>query len=743
MKKTISLIMACIACLSVKGQVETKIYTKGEKIDNTHAFAKKRASKTYKLPTFDATKMLAEDKEMEGCDVPFRFGKGFDVNLTLKDGIVEGIKGGKIWSLSFEAKDAYSLNFVFDNFHLAVGAELYIVNKDENIIYGPVTSNAINKNGYFLTDVIPDSQVTIYLYEPIEVADKSTLTIKRVVYGYKKVFVDMNGGLVGSSSPCNNDIACFPEYADEAKAVALVLLADGTELCSGSLLMTADYSFKPYFLTAFHCIDTKPIYTQGNGIISSDEIADAENWMFKFNYMKSSCTGSSIKTAYTYNSATFRAAWNNTDFALMEINHDLSQYEGRHSWLGWDRSGNVPTNGVGIHHPAGDVMKISIENDPFLSSSWNNSGVLNHWLVNFDDGVIEKGSSGSPILNSDNNVVGQLHGGPAYQNHCNQKKAYYGKFNLSWIGGGTNNTRLSNWLDPNGSGITVLASVESFFISGPSQFFNEATYTVLNVPEDCTVEWTSNYPSILTLTPQTSNGSQVKCTMNYMAGEVYGILTAKVKCNGNVIKTLTKNIHAGLFITGISPYDYCGVRYVWAQTSAGSYIVPGMDFEWSAANGVTFGENPYLDDASFSYYGNAFAYPVVKTAGYYDMSAYIKVNNIAVSNWYTSSVYLEPGSLLPGGLFSVFPNPATNLVTVQLQEATEENTTAATTKKTNTAAATDGTFEVQLWSNSRMVDSTTGHDRNAQLNVSSLPAGLYYVVVIKDGETYRQKLIVK
>ena len=196
---------------------------------------------------------------MEDCNVPFRFGKGFDVNLTLKDGTWKEAKGGKVWSLNFEAKDAYSLNFVFDNFHLAIGAELYIVNKNRNIIYGPVTSDVINKNGFFLTDVIPDSQVTIHLYEPIDVANTSTLTIKRVVHGYKKVFVDMNGGLVGPSSPCNNDVLCFPEHTNDAKAIALVLLANGTEWCSGSLLMTTDFSLKPYFLTAFSAIYASPV----------------------------------------------------------------------------------------------------------------------------------------------------------------------------------------------------------------------------------------------------------------------------------------------------------------------------------------------------------------------------------------------------------------------------------------------------------------------------------------------------
>ena len=117
------------------------------------------------------------------------------------------------------------------------------------------------------------------------------------------------------SLDCNNNIACFPVLSKESDAVALVLLSNGAELCSGSLLMTANLSFRPYFLSAFHCIDTD----LPNGSLSSSEISNAENWMFKFQYKMSSCSGGHVTSGVTYNRATFRAAWNNTDFALMEL----------------------------------------------------------------------------------------------------------------------------------------------------------------------------------------------------------------------------------------------------------------------------------------------------------------------------------------------------------------------------------------------------------------------------------------
>ncbi len=83
-------------------------------------------------------------------------------------------------------------------------------------------------------------------------------------------------------------------------------------------------------------------------------------------------------------------------------------------------------------------------------------------MVDFDDGVVEHCSSGSPIFDQNERIVGQLHGTQNYnsnQSYCIQPRAEYGTFHFSWTGGGTDSTRLSNWLDPLGTGATTLNSL--------------------------------------------------------------------------------------------------------------------------------------------------------------------------------------------------------------------------------------------------------------------------------------------
>lgn len=409
MKGKCLLFVLCFCALfsqNTYSQIVTEYYPEGNALKSS-AFPNYtvRNKKVHYLPSFDLEKMRMEDAEMEGLDVPYRFGKRFDVLYTLEDGQWEDVENGSIWCISFKSEGALSLNYVFENFYLPEGASLYIANQDETVLYGPVTSEAITKQyDSFLTDVIPGDQSTIYLYEPSERIGESTLTIRRVVHGYRGVDINSIIRSLDGSSSCNINVACYPEYEKESNAVALVLLSNGDELCSGSLLMNTNYTFDPYFLTAFHCIDGP----SGDGSLSDSEIQAAENWMFKFCYKKTTCNGNSLATSYTYNKADFCSAWYNTDFALMKLKGTVSRYKGL-TWLGWDRSGITPSSGVGIHHPQGDVMKISIENDSFgsTSSHFGNYG----WNAYFNYGIVEQVSSGSPILNQNKLVVGQLWGG--------------------------------------------------------------------------------------------------------------------------------------------------------------------------------------------------------------------------------------------------------------------------------------------------------------------------------------------
>jgi len=308
---------------------------------------------------------------------------------------------------------------------------------------------------------------------PLKKKYQIKLHIQNVIHGYKDIF---NSGY-GESGDCldDNDIACFPSWNNESDGIVQILLAGGDELCSGALINNTSQDFKPYILTAFHCVDIGATNSyneypycdvdrdEHDGQLEQYEINNAEQWLVRFQFKHTTCDGHTIASGYTYDDTHYRAGWYDSDFALVELVDDIYRdiYSvGQKVWLGWDRSNNTPTSGICIHHPSGDVMKLSSDNHNLtinssqLSDGCSTSPANNFWVTQWDDGITEPGSSGAPLFNSDKRIVGQLsRSGTTCSNPS--ANSYFGRFNISWTGGGTNTTRLSNWLQPTGTSTTL------------------------------------------------------------------------------------------------------------------------------------------------------------------------------------------------------------------------------------------------------------------------------------------------
>lgn len=231
MKKILSFVGCFFFAHAIYSQIETNYFYKGDAFNQVEFIKNNPQANIVKdMPSFDTQILLDEDNMIQSKDVPFRFGKEFDINIPLSEGFWINIDDVRIWSMRFRSKGAYSINFVFEQFFLPKGAELYIINQSGTVLYGPVSSEQNTKNGVFLTDLIEGDDVTLYLYEPTTEKGNSKMTIKKVVHAYKGI--SPNKIDTKSSGSCNNDIECFQNWDLESDAVALVLLANGSSLCS-------------------------------------------------------------------------------------------------------------------------------------------------------------------------------------------------------------------------------------------------------------------------------------------------------------------------------------------------------------------------------------------------------------------------------------------------------------------------------------------------------------------------------
>jgi len=73
--------------------------------------------------------------------------------------------------------------------------------------------------------------------------------------------------------------------------------------------------------------------------------------------------------------------------------------------------------------------------------------------------VVFDGSSGSPLINNNHRVIGQLYGSCHLPWDCTQNitvPSIYGKLSVSWNKGNVPQRRLKEWLDPINTGVLVL-----------------------------------------------------------------------------------------------------------------------------------------------------------------------------------------------------------------------------------------------------------------------------------------------
>lgn len=399
------------------------------------------------LKAIDPKALLKEDQERgrgksRQNPGPLRFAVTEDVTFDLAgSGTWQDLPDGRLWRLRIQSSGAVSHNLGITRFDLPGGAKLWIYDPAGKHVEGPYTRRHRSRLGSLWTPIIEGDEIVVEVFVPTGVSQPAVL-IGKVNKGYRPF---NKVGLFGvAEGPCNIDVVC-PEgtpWANPIRAVA-VYTRSGMFACTGTLMNNTALDFRPFVLSANHC-----------GVDSTNDATVVAFW----NFQSAACgTHGPGSTADSQTGATFRASNATSDFVLFELDA-VPDPAFNVFYAGWDRSGIAPPGVTCIHHPQADVKAISFANTPPVSSG-------NFWQANWDvlgpngeTAVTEVGSSGSCIFANDTQrCIGQLQGGPS---SCGAAPAslhdFYGKFSVSWTGGATNATRLSNWLDPLNTGVLGL-----------------------------------------------------------------------------------------------------------------------------------------------------------------------------------------------------------------------------------------------------------------------------------------------
>ena len=395
--------------------------------------------KSIVMPEVNIDALIREDEENLGIGIPKRFAHSINIDYGISNaGTWEEMNDGSlIWRLGLHSPGAYGMKVLFDSFWLPEGAELYVFSKDEDMSIGPYTHKQNHADGKFGIPLVKSDHIVIEYYQPVNISKKPQININTVFHAYLDIH-NFYGNR--DDRDCGDNVACSSANSWEDQANSVIYLEMGQYICSAALVNNTSQDLTPYVLTAWHCVEPE---TPG----------EHNYFTFYFNHESSSCSGSSGYYGHSETGSYLRSSgnMNTSDFALLEMDDDPSSWWNPY-FAGWRRNTSSPTIGAGIHHPGGDPKKINFDNDQAYSCSWY--GASTHWCLSWDDGGTAGGSSGSPIFDNNQRIVGQLTGGSG--GDCGGGTDYYGKISKSWSNSTNSSYNLKAWLDPANTSVYTL-----------------------------------------------------------------------------------------------------------------------------------------------------------------------------------------------------------------------------------------------------------------------------------------------
>jgi PKD repeat protein len=626
---------------------------------------------TLSLAAPDLATLAAEDELRDKQGLLYRIGVAIPTNLSPLNGGFWTTQpdGSRTWQVVISAPGAEAISYLFDQFVLYGGSTLRIQNLDGSDAHSVMTSKDVESHQMQNAALCGGSKHLITLTEPA-FTTPSKIFIDRIMYNYRSTGFQASEK-INESDPCEVNVNCSPvgdAWQDEKRGVARIYVVEGNQAgwCSGSLVNNTAQDCKPYFLTALHC-----------GV--SATAANMNQWKFYFRYEAPTCTNpTSVGTLASYAiTGCLRIADSadgggnsGSDFLLVKLGNannentvinNLKSANFNAYWNGWNANTSPTTGGVSIHHPAGDIKKISTFSGNTVSTQWG-SATGSHWRVIWTansngHGVTEGGSSGSPLFDNTGKIIGTLTGGASY---CTAQSApdQYGKMSFHWTNNGTPAIeQLKPWLDPANLNVLVLNGsanpcTPTTPVAPTANFSANATnitpgttvnFTDLSIGLPTSWAWTVNpatgwsfaggstastqNPQItfntvgqytLSLTATNAQGSDVETKNNYIiVAQVSGPCTASAVCD-EYINTVSFNTINNTSSCGANGYtDFTGTSTSLAQGNTYTLTITPAILTNAQASAYTNDEIAawidFNNDFDFNDAGEQVAYVLVAT----------------------------------------------------------------------------------------------------------------------------------
>lgn len=405
---------------------------------------------TIELPRYSKEDIIkAQNFASERGMTPI-IGVGYPMDLDMqRHGTWEELRdGSRVWRLRIIASGAPGIKLICDQFYMPEASSLYFYPPDKAGIYGAYTSlNHLEGEG-FVTGFLKGEEIIIEYNEPpslVKGREEPQFRVTDVAYND----IDFNTNEFGDD--CHNNVNCNPwsgGWCNEIRsAIKLEMIVEDVDgeingipgqlflaSCSGGLVNNEREDFDPLILTASHCINME------NQSDPDFPKVMPERWLVYYNWNSPVCVSTMGNDRMTTRGVdilemTESILCNDPDMALIRIFDPMSITFGVPSTIwnynvffaGWNRNDRetFPSdNVVGIHHPAGDVKKISsgeITGEPGEC-----------FRVSPTDGSWENGSSGSPLFAEDHRLIGVLSSGRSWPEPNCDTRVKFSQLREAW-----------------------------------------------------------------------------------------------------------------------------------------------------------------------------------------------------------------------------------------------------------------------------------------------------------------------
>jgi lysyl endopeptidase len=323
--------------------------------------------------------------------------------------------GGLVWAAIISSKNAGAIRLHVEDMSLPRNVELYLYSRNGEA-HGPYTGAGPHGTGEFWTATIFGSEAILQLH----VSSSATrVDLRNASFRVREAGLitprfagSLTQQVVTQAPPapgwhCGNpncvvDASCVNGIADSlGLAVAKMEWAQGAYIytCTGGLISDNNQSQNNFFLTANHCVSKNNT---------------AKNVNFYWRFATSSCNASSCPSnsgwPYQTSGATVSKTGRKADFSLLHLN--ASPPSGSVT-LGWTSAPVANSNGTNLYRVSNPnfgpqvYSQHNVDTSAPTCSSWPRGERIYSRDIT---GAIDGGSSGSPIVNSSVQIVGQLSG---------------------------------------------------------------------------------------------------------------------------------------------------------------------------------------------------------------------------------------------------------------------------------------------------------------------------------------------